>query len=672
MSITFRSFRISFGTSVSLALTTSLLGILPSALAAERGPALRAASAPAVDSEARVIVKFRADSSLMHALSATTGQMLPQHAQTLGTRLGLALTDGRVVGPRVQVMKGKGLTSRELAERLSAQSDVEYAAIDGRVHAFAMPNDPLYPAAATASPVVGQWYLRAPASSTIQNATSVVSAVNAEAAWGITTGSPTVVVADLDTGIRADHPDFAGKILPGYDFVKDVATANDGNGIDNDPSDPGDGGTCNGTAEASTWHGTQTAGLIGAATNNGVGMASVGYNVMLLPVRVLGVCGGFDSDIQAGMLWAGGISSTPVVNAHPAKVINLSLGATGACSAAYTDVVAQLNAKGVVIVAAGGNEGLAVGTPANCAGVIGVAGVRHAGTKVGYSDLGPQIAIAAPAGNCVNTTSSAPCLFPLLTTSNTGTQAPVLGAAGAKYTGSGADASLGTSFSAPLVSGTVALMFSVNPGLSASQVLTALKLTARAFPASGSSAGVTACVDPATAPAAQNAECYCTTSTCGAGLLDTGAAVASVALAVANISVPSSAATVGASVTLDASSSRGSGGSNTVSSYAWTITTGSDIAAFTSAANAATVTLLPSAAGTVVVSLTITDSAGNSATSSTTLNVTAAGVVAPMTPATTTSSSGDSGGGGAMSPAWLAAWLLMVAAVWAVTPRRRA
>jgi serine protease len=564
-------------------------------------------------------------------------------------------------------MKGKGLTSRELVDRLSAQSDVEYAAIDGRVHAFAIPNDPLYPASSTASPVVGQWYLRAPTSSTIKDATSVLSSINAEAAWGITTGNPAVVVADLDTGIRADHPDFAGKILPGYDFITDVTTANDGNGIDNDPSDPGDAGTCDGTTEASSWHGTQTAGLIGAATNNGVGMASVGYNVMLLPVRVLGVCGGFDSDIQAGMLWAGGISSTPVVNANPAKVINLSLGASAACSTAYADVVAQLNAKGVVVVAAAGNDGLAVGTPANCAGVIGVAGVRHAGTKVGYSDLGPQISIAAPAGNCVNTATSAPCLFPLLTTSNTGTKTPVLGAAGAKYTGGGADASLGTSFSAPLVTGTVALMFSANPGLSASQVLTALKQTARAFPASGSTAGVTACVNPATAPAAQNAECYCTTSTCGAGMLDTGAAVASVAVAVANISVPSSTATVGTGVTLDASSSRGSAGSTAVSTYAWTITTGGDLAAFTSATNAATVTLLPSAAGTVVVSLTITDSAGNSATSSTTLNVTA-----PSAPATTSSGGGDSGGGGAMSTAWLMAWLAMVAAVWAVTPRRRA
>jgi serine protease len=667
MPITFRSFRVSFGASVSLALTASLLSILPSAIAAERGPVPRAVPAPTVESEARVIVKFKADSTLMRALSVSTGQMLPQHAQTLGTRLGLTLSDGRIVGPRIQVMKGKGLTSRELVDRLSAQSDVEYAAIDGRVHAFAMPNDPLYPAASTASPVVGQWYLRAPPNSIIKDATSVLSSINAEAAWSFTTGSPAVVVADLDTGIRADHPDFAGKILPGYDFITDVTTANDGNGIDNDPSDPGDAGTCDGTTEASSWHGTQTAGLIGAATNNGVGMASVGYNVMLLPVRVLGVCGGFDSDIQAGMLWAGGISSTPVVNANPAKVINLSLGASAACSTAYADVVAQLNAKGVVVVAAAGNDGLAVGTPANCAGVIGVAGVRHAGTKVGYSDLGPQISIAAPAGNCVNTATSAPCLFPLLTTSNTGTKTPVLGAAGAKYTGGGADASLGTSFSAPLVTGTVALMFSANPGLSASQVLTALKQTARAFPASGSTAGVTACVNPATAPAAQNAECYCTTSTCGAGMLDTGAAVASVAVAVANISVPSSTATVGTGVTLDASSSRGSAGSTAVSTYAWTITTGGDLAAFTSATNAATVTLLPSAAGTVVVSLTITDSAGNSATSSTTLNVTA-----PSAPATTSSGGGDSGGGGAMSTAWLMAWLAMVAAVWAVTPRRRA
>jgi serine protease len=668
MSKHFRFVRTSFGATVSLVLTASLLGSLPSAIAAERGPAIRATPGAVAESEARVIVKFKADSSLMRALSVSTGEMLPQHAQTLGTRLALSLTDGRVIGPRAQVMKGKGLSSQALADRLAAQADVEYAVVDGRVHAFAAPNDLLYAGSSTSSPVVGQWYLKAPTSATIDSVGSVVSSINAEAAWSITTGNPSVVVADLDTGIRADHPDFAGKILPGYDFISDPTTANDGDGLDSDPSDPGDGGTCSGVTDTSSWHGTQTAGLIGAATNNGVGMASVGYNVMLLPVRVLGVCGGFDSDIQAGMLWAGGISSTPVANAHPAKVINLSLGAAFACSSAYIDVVRQLNNKGVVVVAAAGNDGLAVGTPANCPGVIGVAGVRHAGSKVGYSDLGPEISIAAPAGNCVNT-SSGPCLYPLLTTSNTGTQTPVLGAAGAKYTSGGSDASLGTSFSAPLVSGTVALMFSANPGLTPAQVLVALKQNARAFPVTGSGTGVTACTAPTSV--AQNSECYCTTSTCGAGLLDAGNAVASVALAVANIGVASTAVTAGTSVTLDGSTSRASGGSNTITAYAWAITSGSDIATFTSATNAATAVLLPSAAGTVVVSLTITDSVGNTATSSTTLTVSAAGT-ASMTPATTTSGNSSGGGGGAMSLGWLMAWLATVAAVWAVTPRRRA
>lgn len=631
----------------------------------ERGPVRRPVPVATAESEARVIVKYKADAALMHALSARA-VVLPQHAQALSVRLGLSLTDGRTIGARAQVLKATGLSSRELADRLAAQADVEYAVVDGRQYALAAPNDPLYPASPATSPAVGQWYLRAPTSAAIVDATSVVSAINAQAAWDITTGNPGVVVALLDTGVRFDHPDLAAKLLPGYDFVSDSRNANDGDARDADPSDPGDyvtsadigvvPGCTAGTAVAdSSWHGTQTAGLIGAATNNGVGMAGVGRDVMLLPVRVLGKCGGYDSDIQAGMLWAAGLSSTPTSNPDRARVVNLSLGSTGACSLAYQDVIRQLNAAGVVVVVAAGNEGLAVGTPANCPGAIAVAGVRHAGTKVGYSDLGPEVAIAAPAGNCVNTTG--PCLFPLLTASNSGTTTPVAGAAGATYTGGGSDASLGTSFSAPLVSGTVGLMFSANPSLTPAQVLSYLKSTARAFPATGAAAGVSACTAPSAVP--QNTECYCTTATCGAGLLDAGAAVAAAATISAGIGVASTEASVGSPVALDGSGSRASLGAS-LTGYEWTIASGSTIASFTSSTNASTATLMPAATGTIVVDLTVRDSAGKQATSSVTLNV----VAAPAP-----SSSG--GGGGAMDVAWLLGWLASVIGVRRVTPRRR-
>ena len=146
-------------------------------------------------------------------------------------------------------------------------------------------------------------------------------------------------------------------------------------------------------------------------------MASVTRNVRLVPVRVLGKCGGQDSDIIAGMLWAAGISVPGApANPNPARVLNMSLGGAGACSSAYVDAITQINALGAVVVVAAGNDtGHAVGTPGNCPGVITVAGLRHIGTKVGFSDLGPEVSIASPGGNCVNTGATDPCLYPILT-----------------------------------------------------------------------------------------------------------------------------------------------------------------------------------------------------------------------------------------------------------------
>src|SRR5262249_31854041 len=156
-----------------------------------------------------------------------------------------------------------------------------------------------------------------------------------------------------------------------------------------------------------------------------------------------------------------------------------------------------------------------------------VAGLRHIGTKTGFSSLGPEVTIAAPGGNCVNTGDTDPCLYPILAASNTGTKGPVA----STYTDS-FHPSLGTSFSAPLVAGTVALMLSQRPTLTPAQVTSLLKTTARAFPTSGSSGSVLQCHAPTST--AQD-ECYCTTTTCGAGMLDAAAAVASVRAVVPRI-----------------------------------------------------------------------------------------------------------------------------------------
>jgi serine protease len=630
------------------------------ASSAERGPLRRAPSTQPAETEARVIVKFKADSSVARALAANPNAAHPMQAQTLSSRLGLQLSDGHALGARTQVLTAKGIGSRELAARLSAQSDVEYAEVDERMRAFAAPNDPLYLSAP--SPAAGQWYLRAP------NAT-LVSAVNAEAAWAITTGKSSVVVAVLDTGIRPGHPDLAGKLLPGYDFITNALNANDGGGRDNDPSDPGDwveaadinvvpGCTSTSDIGDSIWHGTQTAGLIGAATNNRVGMAGVGRDVLILPVRVLGKCGGLSSDIQAAMLWSAGLAVSGVpTNPNPAKVINMSLGsASTTCSQSYQDAVNAVIAAGVVVVAAAGNEGLAVGSPANCTGVIGVAGVRHTGTKVGYSNLGSKASISAPAGNCFNNAGA--CLYPLLTTSNTGTKGPIADT----YTDGVNDLTLGTSFSSPLVAGTAALMLSANPSLTPAQVLTALKNTARTFPATGAGVGVQACTAPTTT--AQDAECYCTTSTCGAGMLDAGAAVASVAVVTANIGVASTTVVVGNAVALDGTQSKASG-SASIATYLWAITSGS--ATFTSATNASSATLSTSAAGSVVVSLAVTDSNGRQASTSTTLTVNAA----PGTPPAPAPSSDGGGGGGALNLEWLLTLVASTLALHLASQRQR-
>ena len=653
------------------------------ALGAERGPARASAvgnpaGRAARDTEARVIVKFKADSGLMRALAARTALGAgseadgPQQAQSLSARLGLALRDGRVMGPHAQLVHAAGMRSQDLAARLAAQADVEYAVVDERMRIQAAPNDPLYGAGQATTPAVGQWYLRAPNSNRIVDASSVLSAINIEPAWAITAGKRSVVVAVLDTGVRADHPDLASKLLAGYDFVTDAGAANDGGGRDADPTDPGDGvtaadvgvvrGCVASDVGSSSWHGTQTAGLIGAATNNAVGMAGVGRDVMVLPVRVLGKCGGDTSDILDALKWAAGIPVAGVAaNPFPANVINLSLGSTAACSAAYIDVFQQVAAKGVVVVAAAGNDGLAVGSPANCPNVIAVGGVRHAGTKVGYSDLGPQIALSAPAGNCVNQNGT--CLFPLLTTSNNGTQGP-----GASiFTDGDTRASLGTSFSSPLVAGTVALMFSANRTLTPAQALAALKGTARSFPSTGADAAVKACVAPTAV--AQGSECYCTTSTCGAGLLDAGAAVAAVAKLTANIALASTSVVVGAPVALDGSSSNTLAG-RTITGYQWAITDGAAVAGFSSATNAATANLATSAAGSVTISLTVTDSAGQTDTTTATLAVgRPVPIVPPPVPVDPPAAS--SGGGGAMELGWLLGWLASVIGVYAVTPRPR-
>ncbi|MFO1288238.1 MAG: S8 family peptidase [Rubrivivax sp.] len=632
-----------------------------------------AATPPLAPVPGEVIVRFKADAATVKAHALATNAkadivagVLAKRAAALGARMGRTLEAGEAVGERIQVVRQPGADAAELARQLAADPEVEFAAPNGRQRRLQVPpGDPLYAFASRQpnGPDAGQWYLRPPD-------TTFRSSIDAQTAWARGFGSASIVVAVLDTGVRFEHPDLGrvatgGKLLPGYDFVTDATVANDGDGRDADPTDPGDwvasgeagsGVFANCEASDSSWHGTATASLVGAAANNGAGMAGTAPGVRVLPVRVLGKCFGRDSDIQAAMRWAGGISVAGVPdNPNPAKVINLSLGSTGACSAAYQAAVDELAARGVVVVAAAGNSaGEPVGTPASCNGVIAVAALRHAGTKVGFSDLGSQIAVSAPGGNCINTGVNDPCLYPILAALNAGLTTPQTSTWSDSY-----DYTVGTSFAAPLVSGIAALMASQNPALTVAQMRTLLQGTARPFPTNTGTAGTPACAAPA--KGVEQLECYCPNPgaanypLCGTGMVDAGAAVAAAATGFAVIDVTPTSALRGQAVTLDSARSVAPPG-RTKTGWSWQIVSGGGaVSAFTGSVTGATATLTPTATGTFVVKLTVTDSAGATQTAQVSVTVTE--------PAASGSDGGGKNGGGSMSAAWLALLALAAAAL---------
>ncbi len=671
-------------------------------------PAAAASAAPVANPNGEVIVQFKRGAALTrtHALPARASagkvrEVLARRAAAMGTRLGRPLAAGSAVGERTQVLRASGMSATKLAARLAADPEVEFAVPNGRARRLTAPDDPLYPLSATErrsnglfvqdGPASGQWYLRAPAATL---AGGPVSSLDIERAWARSRGSAGVVVAVLDTGVRPEHPDLTGRLLPGYDFVSNCVVANDQpstvcnpaqgldpNSRDADPSDPGDWVTAaeartstftDCVAEDSSWHGTKTAALVGASADDGIGMAGAAPGVSVLPVRVLGKGFGTTADIQTAMRWAVGLAVPGVpLNPNPAKVLNLSLGGVDTCDAGYQSAVNDVLATGAVIVAAAGNSaGGPVGAPANCAGVIGVLALRHAGTKVGFSDLGPQIAIAAPGGNCINTSFGSPCLYPLLTATDSGTQGPVA----SRWTDS-YDASVGTSFASPLVAATAGLMFSVQPALTPAMLLARLQATARPFPTTGGDNGdgsvVPVCVAPSTG--IQQLQCYCTTALCGAGMLDAGAAVNAVAGPIARIAVTTANPTAGSPVTLSAAGSLVAAGS-TINGYQWELSPGSGIVSgFDSASNAATATLTPSAAGSFTVTVAVTDGQGNTALASQTVTVAAAPVATPVTPPLTSPATGGGGGGGggASSAPWVALLALAAAALFRDARRQR-
>ena len=197
-------------------------------------------------------------------------------------------------------------------------------------------------------------------------------AIRAPQGWQITTGSSSVIIAIVDTGISLSHPDLSAKIVSGWDFVNNDSIADDDDG-----------------------HGTHVAGIAAAQTNNGTGVAGVSWGALLMPVKVLDSSGnGFDTDVAQGIIWA---------TDHGAQIINLSLGGTDP-STPLQDAVNYAYSHGVTIVAAAGNSGASsILYPARYDHVIAVAATDSSNTRAGFSNFGPQMALSAPGVHILST-----------------------------------------------------------------------------------------------------------------------------------------------------------------------------------------------------------------------------------------------------------------------------
>lgn len=346
----------------------------------------------------------------------------------------------------------------ELLEQVKGRSDIEFAQLNRIYHPTKVPTDPLY---------AEQWHY---------------TNMNLPAAWDISTGVASTVVAVIDDGMLYNlsdtdpktHPDFAGKVVGGYDFISDPASAADGDGRDANPYDN----------RGVDFHGTHVGGTVAAATNNGQFGAGVNWSAKLVNVRALGGAGGNSVDILEAMLWAGGepVAGVPN-NANPAKVINMSLGGDGACSPTDQMGIDKLVAKGIIIVVAAGNDNKNVNTPvtpASCNSVITVGATDPANKRADYSNFGTRIDVMAPGGSTgeviqINGQDKVGGVY-----SNYYNKQTMMFSLGSEQ---------GTSMAAPHIAGLVSLMVGIDPTLNHAKTLAFLKANAKALPAADCSAG---------------------------------------------------------------------------------------------------------------------------------------------------------------------------------------
>ena len=427
----------------------------------------RTGTAAASDRSAKLAAVTSAVSRAGLAAGTARAAASPQHLRKLGTGADLI---------RLQGTLGQAELQKVLKE-IQADPSVQYAVADVKLQRAdvrpretpqLVPNDPYY--------AQYQWHLSSP-----------TGGVNAPAAWDVAQGEG-VVVAVLDTGILPQHPDFAaGTLLEGYDFISDAETSRRptdarvpgaldyGDWVENDNE-------CyaGSLAEDSSWHGTHVSGTIAEATNNGVGMAGLAYKAKVLPVRVLGKCGGYLADIADAITWASGgtVAGVPA-NPNPAEVINMSLGGGGACDAAYQDAINGAVSRGTTVVVAAGNSASNVSgfRPASCNNVVAVGATRITGGIAYYSNYGAGVDLSGPGGG--GSVDGNPGGY-VWQAGYDGLTTPTSGAY--SYMGMG-----GTSMASPHVAAVAALVQGAlasagRDPLTPAQLETLLKQTARNFP----------------------------------------------------------------------------------------------------------------------------------------------------------------------------------------------
>ncbi|MFE0675437.1 S8 family serine peptidase [Streptomyces sp. NPDC058867] len=434
------------------AATATAAGAAQEPAAATDVPAVRTEAAPGAPAE-RLIVGYKSG-----AAEARSNKAADADAAAKGEKAGERLDFERRLGTGAALVGlGEDLTQADVADVVAAyQADpqVAYVVPDRLNKPLATPNDTEY---------TKQWDLF-----------ETTAGMNVPGAWDVATGTG-VTVAVIDTGY-VTHSDLAANIVAGYDFISDTTVAADGGGRDSNPADPGDWTAANQCASGdpaynSSWHGTHVAGTIAAVTNNSKGVAGIAYGAKVSPLRVLGKCGGYDSDIIDAITWASGgtVSGVPA-NTNVAKVINMSLGGSGACTTATQNAINAAVGRGTTVVVAAGNSNANAAnySPASCSNVISVAAADRQGNRSYYSNYGTVVDVAAPGGETNSVTANG-----ILSTLNAGTQ----GAGAENYA-----YYQGTSMAAPHVAGLAALLKSANATLTPAQIESAIKTNSRALP----------------------------------------------------------------------------------------------------------------------------------------------------------------------------------------------